>query len=57
MYRTTFDERNKQWNGAKIKSDFNPEESLGRAILNSLQMYGSKVAQVRETHRERSLHL
>lgn len=55
MYDTTFDEKNKQWNGPKIKSNFNPEVSLGRVILNSLQIYGSKVAQVRVRVRERKV--
>lgn len=47
MFRTNFDQENKQWNGVKTKSDFNPDTSLGNVILNSLQVYGSKVALVK----------
>lgn len=46
MYRTTFDNERKQWNGQMTKSDFNPNASLGNVILNSLLVQGSRVAQV-----------
>ncbi|KAJ6636078.1 Membrane-bound alkaline phosphatase, partial [Pseudolycoriella hygida] len=44
MFRTFFDPEKRQWNGVNTKSDFNPNTSLGNVIMNSLQVYSSKVA-------------
>lgn len=46
MFRTTFDAKKRQWNGAKTKSFFSPEANLGSEILKLLQENGPKVAQV-----------
>lgn len=47
MFRTIFDEEKKQWNGPQTDTIFNPNTSLGNVILNSLQVNGSRIAQVR----------
>lgn len=46
MFRTKYDAKKKQWSGESIELDWNRETSLGVEILNSLKLYGSKVAQV-----------
>lgn len=47
MFRTKYDAKKKQWSGESIELDWNRETSLGVEILNSLKLYGSKVAQVK----------
>lgn len=48
MFRTQFDTVKKQWSGKASKSTWNRETSLGIEILNSLKLYGPKIAQVKE---------
>lgn len=47
MFQTIFDQENKQWNGVQSELDFVPKTSLGSAILESLHVNGSKVAEVK----------
>lgn len=47
MFRTRFDEEKRQWNGVETKPHSWPRTSLGSEILQSFQLYGSSVAQVK----------
>lgn len=46
MYRTIYDEVQKQWNGVKTRPLYNPDISLGEAFLKSMQVNAIKLAQV-----------
>lgn len=45
MFRTEFNSEKMQWNGDTTESDLN--QSLGQEIFKSLEVYGSRVAQVK----------
>lgn len=45
MYRTTFDETNKQWNGPKTQPIYNLNTSVGNVLLHALEVNGSRTAQ------------
>lgn len=47
MSRVKFDEKNKKWTACDGPSIYNPNISLGHILLRSMEMFGSKIAQVR----------
>lgn len=47
MFSTKFDESHKLWYGGDIPVEHKPKISLGQALLNSMRVFGSKVAQVK----------
>lgn len=46
MYSTTFDEKAKLWYGRNVPPLYNPQDSLGQVLLNSMATFGNKIAQV-----------
>lgn len=46
MYSTFFDEKEKQWTGLSRVPFYNSNLSVGQAILHSLELNPSKIAQV-----------
>lgn len=48
MFSTKFDENRKLWYGGDIPAEHKPKISLGQALLNSMRVFGSKVAQVKK---------
>lgn len=48
MFSTKFDENSKLWCGGAIPAEHEPKISLGQALLNSMRIFGSKVAQVKK---------
>lgn len=49
MVRVKFDERNKLWSSVDdgTSSPFDPRLSLGHILLNSMKLFGPRLAQVR----------
>lgn len=47
MYRVEFDEANKLWKSHGPPQLYDPSVSLGNALLRSMELHGSKIAQVR----------
>lgn len=48
MFSTNFDEIRKFWYGDYNLLEYKPKISLGQALLNSMRVFGSKLAQVNE---------
>lgn len=48
MNRTYYDAEKKLWRGNDLPPLFNPEISVGQAILKALEIHGSKIAQVKK---------
>lgn len=46
MFSTTYNEKEKLWCGRDIPSLYNPLISLAQPLLNSMNIFGSKIAQV-----------
>lgn len=46
MFRSTFNEETKLWNGANIPSVFDTNISIANILLKSMRTFGSKTAQV-----------
>lgn len=46
MFQTKYDEGSKEWRGCDLPPLYNPKVSLARILLNSLTIYGPKIAQV-----------
>lgn len=46
MYRSIYDEKRKQWQGLETRPLYNPEITLGEALLKSMRVNGAKIAQV-----------
>lgn len=53
MYSTRYDETESIWYGPDIPPLYNPNINLAQALLNSMALFGSKIAQVKieETNR------
>lgn len=47
MFSTKFDEDSNLWCGGDIPAEHKPKIALGQALLNSMRVFGSKVAQVK----------
>lgn len=52
MYSTTYNKEEKLWYGANIPPLYNPKVSIGQVLLNSMSMFGSKIAQVNREKKE-----
>lgn len=46
MFKTTFDEKAKLWSGIERPQLYNPNINIAHAILRSMKLFGSKIAQV-----------
>lgn len=46
MFQSGYDEKRKQWRGLENRPLYNPEISLGEVLLKTMQVNGSKIAQV-----------
>lgn len=46
MFSTIYNKKDKSWHGNDIPPLYNPEISLAQALLNSLTVFGPKIAQV-----------
>lgn len=46
MYRVEFDEANKLWKSHGPPQVYDPSVSLGNVLLRSMELQGSKIAQV-----------
>lgn len=46
MFFAKFDEKNKVWSNDEVPCVLNPKISIAHALLRSLQLNGSKIAQV-----------
>lgn len=52
MFLTQFNEPEKLWYGPDIPPLFNPNINLAQALLNSMSIFGSKVAQVNKKNQK-----
>lgn len=50
MYSTRFNEAEKLWYGPDVLPLYNPSVNLAQALLNSMSIFGSKIAQVSGTN-------
>lgn len=48
MFSSTYDEETKLWHGPDIPPVYNPFVSIAQVMLNSMSIFGSKIAQVSE---------
>lgn len=46
MFQTTFDKKANLWSGVNRPQLYNPNINIAQAILRSLKLFGSKIAQV-----------
>lgn len=46
MWRTVYNAGETKWQGVKTRPLYNPEITLGEVLLKSMQVHGSKIAQV-----------
>lgn len=46
MFQTFYNEEQKEWHGVKTRPLYNPETTLGEAVLKSMQVHGTNIAQV-----------
>lgn len=46
MFFTQYNEAEKLWSGPDIPPLYNPSINLAQALLNSMNIFGSKIAQV-----------
>lgn len=46
MYRTIYNDKEKLWHGLKPRPLYNPEITIGEALLKTMQINKSKIAQV-----------
>lgn len=47
MFSTTYNEEKKQFYGPDLPPLYNPQISVAQALLNSMSIFGSKLAQVK----------
>lgn len=47
MFHVKFDEGSKTWSSCGVPSVLNPNISIGHILLRSMELNGSKIAQVR----------
>lgn len=50
MTRVKFDEKTKLWNTCGIPLVYNPNISAGHIVLRSMELNGSKIAEVKRNH-------
>lgn len=48
MFLTQYNKAEKLWHGPDIPPLYNPNMNLAQALLNSMSIFGSKIAQVSE---------
>lgn len=46
MFSTKFDKEKKLWSGREVIPTYNPKISIAQVILDTLNIYDSKIAQV-----------
>lgn len=46
MFQTTFDKKVNLWSGLNRPQLYNPNINIAQALLRSMKLYGSKIAQV-----------
>lgn len=46
MFSPSFDKEKKLWYGPDIPALYNPHISIAQALLHSMSMFGSKIAEV-----------
>lgn len=49
MFHTNFDAKNKLWSGSKIAPFYNPQISVGHAVLKAMKLNPKKTAQVKNS--------
>lgn len=55
MNTTHYDAEKKLWRGNDSPSLFNPEISVGQALLKALEVHGSKIAQVKPLNQRKAI--